>query len=462
MLEKFENKINNFKEKINKKVLGVGIFMVFGSTLLFGMDMTNNFKRQKQQTEDEYNRSMYEMVGYMKNVEVELAKLQITTTPNLTAQTLADIWRQANLAKDNLSQLPVNQNSMTNASKYLSQVSDYSYSLMKQTIADQKISDEQYKEIKEMYTQSNQFTNVINGIYQDLNTGRLKWDELKKQGNANLPQAVESEAVANVSNIGKTFQEYEGLIYDGAFSDHILSQEPKGIADEESTKEQGSEKIKELFGVDKIEYLSFVEESNGKIDLYRYDMKLKDKSNKYTIDITKKGCKIYSMISDRDVTEEKISMDEAKNIGKEFLKKLGIEDVKDTYYLSVENMVTINYAAVQNNVILYPDLVKVKIALDDGQVCSLETQGYIFNHEKRTDISPKISMKEARAVINKNIEVQTENLAIIPTESKNEVLCYEFKGAIDERNFLIYVNAETGQEQEVLLIIETPGGILTM
>jgi germination protein YpeB len=71
-------------------------------------------------------------------------------------------------------------------------------------------------------------------------------------------------------------------------------------------------------------------------------------------------------------------------------------------------------------------------------------------------------MKEAKAVLNKNIEVQTEGLAIIPTDSKDEVLCYEFKGKIDDRNFLIYINAKTGQEQKVLLIIETPGGVLTM
>ncbi|MNP52532.1 Sporulation protein YpeB [compost metagenome] len=111
---------------------------------------------------------------------------------------------------------------------------------------------------------------------------------------------------------------------------------------------------------------------------------------------------------------------------------------------------------------MYPDLAKVKIALDTGEVCSVELQGYIFNHRERKDVNPTISMEQAKSVINKNIKIDSEDLAIIPTDSRTEVLVYEFKGTIDERNFLIYVNAKTGQEEKVLLIIDTPGGILTM
>ena len=168
------------------------------------------------------------------------------------------------------------------------------------------------------------------------------------------------------------------------------------------------------------------------------------------------------MISDKKIEEQKIQMEEAKAKGKEFLKKLGIDNVEDTYYLVVENMAIINYAAVQDNVIMYPDLVKVKVGLDDGKIYSVESQGYRFNHIKREDLTPKITLEKAQEVINKNINIISKRLAIIPTESKNEILTYEFKGKIDDREFLIYVNATTAQEERILLILETPNGILTM
>ena len=198
------------------------------------------------------------------------------------------------------------------------------------------------------------------------------------------------------------------------------------------------------------------------MELYTYTLRLKNTDYEKSISMTKKDGRLYLMTSDRDVNEEKISMEEAENIGLDFLKKIGIDNVKETYYLKTENYALINYAAMQDDVILYPDLVKVKIALDNGEVDSVESQGYIFNHTKRDDITPTISIDEARSKINKKLEIIAEDIAIIPTDSNSEILTYEFKGKIDDREFLIYINAKTSQEERILLILETEGGTLTM
>lgn len=462
MIEKFEKKVNELKQKINKKALGVGVFMVFGALSIFGVEMTNNFKRQKQASEDEYNRAMYEMVGYISNVESELAKLQITNTPKMTSTTLASIWKQSNLAKENLEELPSTQNSMSKASKYLSQVSDYSYSLLKKTTQNEKLNDEEYATIAKLYKSSQDLGSIMTDIYNDLNDGRIRWDELKKVSDEKLSQSEEVTTVSNIEKIGKNFQEYEGLIYDGAFSDHLLNMQPKSLSNNEVTKDQAKENIIKIFKEENIETLEELEDSSGTIDLYNFKLKLKNEPDIKNISMTKKDGKLYLMISDRKVEEEKISMEEAESKGLEFLSSIGIDNVKENYYLKTENFAIINYAALQNNVVLYPDLVKVKVALDTGEICSVEAQGYIFNHTKRDDITPTISIEKARKVINKNLNILSEGVAIIPTESKSEVLTYEFKGKIDEREFLIYVNAKTGEEEKILLILKTEGGTLTM
>ncbi len=462
MIEKFEKKVNDIKRKINKKALAVIVFIVFGAFSIYAVEMTNEFKRQKQIAQDEYNRAMYEMVGYISNVETELAKLQITNTPKMTSTTLASIWKQANLAKENLEELPSNQESQANASKYLTQLSDYCYTLLKQTSENKKITDEQYTSIAKLYDSSKELGKVMTDIYDDLNNGRIKWDELEKVSDEKLENTEVVTTVANISKIGKTFQEYEGLIYDGAFSDHLLTQTPKSLTNNEVTVEQAKENVINIFGKENIESIEDRGESNGRIDLYNFNLKLKNEENTRDISMTKKDGKMYLMVSDRKVDEEKISMEEAEKSGLEFLKKIGIENVKENYYLKTENFAIINYAAVQEDVVLYPDLVKVKVALDSGDVFSVECQGYTFNHTKRENVTPTISIEEAKKSLNKNLNIISENLAIIPTESKSELLTYEFKGKIDEREFLIYVNAKTGQEEKVLLILETEGGVLTM
>ncbi len=77
-------------------------------------------------------------------------------------------------------------------------------------------------------------------------------------------------------------------------------------------------------------------------------------------------------------------------------------------------------------------------------------------------MSPTLTIEEAESKIHKEIKVESKNLAIIPTEDKRELLVYEFKGTINEKKCIIYINALTGEEENILMIIETPNGTLTM
>ena len=75
----------------------------------------------------------------------------------------------------------------------------------------------------------------------------------------------------------------------------------------------------------------------------------------------------------------------------------------------------------------------------------------------------KISSEDKKVYeqLNKNLEITSEGLAIIPTEWRTEIFCYEFKGKVDNTDFLVYINAKTGREENILVIINTPDGILT-
>lgn len=454
--------MENLKKNVNLKIVVLIILAFFVVSLLSLTETVRKYKEEKQLIQNEYNKSMYETVGYIKNVEAELAKLQVTNTKSLQITTLANIWKQSNLAKDHFESLPLEQASLDNTSKYLAQLSDYAYFLMRGITLEEKMTEEKYQNLSKLYTECKNISLVMSNIYNDLNEGKIEWDELQQKGNDALKNTNLTETVSSFAQIGKTFQQYEGLIYDGAFSDHILNAKPKSLSDTECTKEEAMEFIQKVFREEEIETITFKGESNGKIDLYLFDLKLKSSTITRSISITKQGCKLYLMIGDRKVESENIVMQSAIQKAKEFLQKIGVENVEETYYLKTENMVIINFAAMQEDILLYPDLIKVKVALDNGEICSIESQGYLFNHVIREDVTPKISMEEAKKVVSKQVRIETETLVVIPTESQNEVLCYEFKGKVEDREVLVYINAATGLEEKVLLILETPGGTLTM
>ena len=164
---------------------------------------------------------------------------------------------------------------------------------------------------------------------------------------------------------------------------------------------------------------------------------------------------------DREIEKEEINEQDAVQKGKEFLQNHGFDNMQETYYQKENGFITVNYAYSQENVIMYADLIKVKIALDNGEIIGLETTGYLNSHYERQIPKAKITIEKARENLSTKIEITSEKMAMIPTEWETEKYCYEFKGKVEEIEFIAYINAETGDEEDILIVINTPNGTLT-
>ena len=437
------------------------IFLVIAICLI--AVIINNKNETKLASENSYNMAFYELVDYVQNVETYLAKSLISSTPEHGAETLTNVWREANLAQAYLSQLPIESQELENTERFLNQVSDYSYSLSRKNIYNESLTEEDLNNLKELHTYSVELENTLNQLSEDINAGRIKWNELENKGQEAFAQQVSTSSLDGFSSLEENFHEYSGLIYDGAFSEHITSTEKKGLTGEDIDEETAKQKVIQFVGQDNIkdvQSLGFSE--NATIPEYNFSVTTNDDIN-ISISISKKGGHIVYMNSNRNVNTEIISQEEANEKGKEFLNNHGYSNMKETYYLKQDGIVTINYAYEQDNVVVYSDWIKVKVALDNGEVLGIETVGYLNNHVETSDLSNiKITQEEAKRTLNKDLEINSEGLAIIPTEYQTEILCYEFKGKVDDREFLVYINAENGREEDVLIITNTPNGTLTM
>lgn len=456
--------MNKYLKTMKKNYLyGIMILLIIVSIVL-GYFLYKQNEKYTIATHNQYNLALYELVDYVQNVENYLAKAMITSTPEHGAENLSKVWRESNLAQVYLSQLPVSSTELSNTAKFLNQVSEYSYSLSRKNIYDEKLSQEDLDNLKQLHDYCTELKNTLDQLSTDMNEGRISWDELTKDTEIAFAQQVDNLSAATFSNLDENFGEYAGLIYDGAFSEHMESAERKGLTGDEIDEEKAKQIARDFIGEDRISELNangLVE--NGNIQVFDFNAKLNDgdDNNPLTISISKIGGHIVNMNYNRQIDLETISYEEANNIGKEFLKSREIESMKETYYLKEGGVLTINYAYEQDGVVVYPDLIKLKIALDNGEVLGIETSGYLNNHTIRDTSKVKISKEEAKENLNKNLEITSQGLAIIPTEWKTEILCYEFKGKIDETDFLVYINAETGREENILVIIDTPNGILT-
>lgn len=408
-----------------------------------------------------YNESFGNLVNYMNSVESLLAKSMISKNPEYAAETLTEVWRDSNLALVYLSEMPMNSEKLSQTAKFLNQVSDYSYSLSRKNIQNEALSNEDFENLKTLHQYSVQLEGTLNQLSEELYDGTIEWKELTKNNSLEYAQAVDNVSV--FSNIDADLTKYEGLIYDGAYSDHVNKTEKVGLVGNDISQEEAQGKVQEFLGADKIENIEFNQFlENANIPSYDFTVKLKDQDNKLNIEISKKGGFVVEMQNNREVTQENLSQEEANEIGKNFLAQKGFDNMKETYFTKLSNIVTVNYAYEYDGIVAYPDLIKVKIALDNGEILGIETDGYLNSHTSRSFGDVKLTTDQAREKLNPDLEILDEGMAIIPTEWKTEILCYEFKGKANDREFLVYINCETGKEEDILVILDTPGGTLTV
>jgi germination protein YpeB len=169
------------------------------------------------------------------------------------------------------------------------------------------------------------------------------------------------------------------------------------------------------------------------------------------------------MLNQRDPGSADITPDKAVDTAKEFLEKNGYKNMVPTYSMRNDNISVINFAYLDDQVVAYTDLIKVKVALDNGQIVGYEAEGYLKAHHERDIPEPKLTADQARGRISISLDIEKPvQLTLIPLENKEEVLCYEFRGDFEGDDFLVYINALTGREERILKLLKSENGVLTI
>lgn len=87
---------------------------------------------------------------------------------------------------------------------------------------------------------------------------------------------------------------------------------------------------------------------------------------------------------------------------------------------------------------------------------------YIMNHQPRTLPEPSLTEQQAEERLSPLLKASSARPALIPTAGGGEALCYEFScsGEGGER-YLSYIDMLTGEQRQLLKLVQTGGGVLT-
>ena len=436
----------------------------FAVSVGFGVQGYARAEDYRRQLDNGYRQAFTELTTAAGELDAALEKVTYATTPALFAALCAQAYAKALAAQTALGELPYGNVELEQTAAFFAKAGDYAMAMARGTNGEGVCTDENRETLRGLAAAAGELSATLQALQLQLDGGALHPEDVAAV-EARLAAAAEDGGQITGGSAFQTveadFPQVPTLIYDGPFSEHLSSRTPQMLEGLPRGTEEAARRAAAAFAGLRAEVFTRTSDGAGNLPAWGFSA-LADGGELY-VEITKQGGQVLQMLSSRPVGEAALSRKEGVEQAASFLDAHGYQDMAPSYFLEGDGILTVHFAPVPDGVYCYPDLVKVGVALDNGDVVSFEAHGYLMKHGAREPAAPAVSADEAAERVDSSLTILSRQLALIPTGGEYEVLCHEFKCQnADGGHVLVYVNAATGQQERILLLLEDENGTLVI
>jgi len=487
---------------------------------LWATSSTARADELERQLQSSYLRAAYTVAESAGDMHTALQKLQIVNSPGQYILLLDDLWRLSGTGVSALSQIPAQYTDNGELGQFLNRTGDYARTLTKKVSAGAVLTREEIDQLTALgetcaalsgqlwqRLQDGTFLTVEQnaGAMTDntpprpavtAETSPLPQQETPDDGVAfndaaqaqSQPQAgtqpqdggqpqagtqpqdgaqpqdgTQAEG-SDTANTEENAGPYPTLIYDGPFSESTEKAQPQGLSGPQVGEEQALQAALSYIGGGE---LTSTGQNNGNIPCYGFSGTTAD-GRSVDVAVTLQEGKILWMQSTAEIPQTpSVKPDEAevnrcRAAALQYLVNHGFSGMTPAYAQFYDGVIVFNFAATQDGVILYNDLVKVWVERANRRVTGVDARNYYSSHRERELAEPLIDEQSARGNLSAALEVQQVTLALIPSGGTAETLCWECKGTYGGVSYIVYINARTGAEEEIFQIIDSDEGQLVV
>jgi germination protein YpeB len=447
------------QKTVSKFIIITLSIIVAGTVAILGLELRKqHFERDRleRMLDAAYSRSFNTLSSSVFEMNSSLQKMLYSQSDAALSALCTDVYAASSSAHSALSELPFSDTALDNTSAFLVRTGNYSFSMLKKLSGGSLPSDDERNTLTKLSQAAAVLSQNLTDMQAAVENGEVALSALS---------GAESET-GEVKSLSSSFElletefpEIPTLIYDGPFSQHIKSDDPALLSGRDELSEEECRKRAAEFCETNAEYLTLAYETSGDIPCYCFT----DEAGELTVSVTKKGGEIFSFLKTKEHGEKSKNAEDAAAMGKKFLEKRLKITLRDSYWTIYENSILINFAPMQGEYICYPDLIKISVALDTGEVIAYDAAGYISSHKKRAQPDKEFPEIEAKKRVSDRLKILSHEMAIIPSAGKNELFCHEFKcESAEGEHYIVYINAVTGEEEKILILLENENGILTI
>ncbi len=394
---------------------------------------------RKMRLREIYEGAVLSALRQTEDMRLCLQKAVLSQDRETSAAYLSQVSSGGAQVQRSLSLLPLAHTANQRAMKFANQLADYADSLIRKG----EITSQDYRQLGQLIEGCQAYTQALSAAREELSAGALAGEGLFPAG---------EEAPGYDSAVS-----YPTLIYDGPFSDARERPGAGALAElKEISREEALSLAAGFAGRERVVSAIPGTDSGGDIPCYGVTLRLSDVTLEAAV--TRQGGKILWMAPDSADFSQQKGLEECRAAAEQFLSRQGYGQMEPTFFQAYQGVGVISFAAVQGDILLYPDLIKVQLRLDNAQVVGWEARNYLLNHRERGALEPALTPEEARAKISSRLDIRKNRLCVIPTE-QGERLCYEFRGVFQGDTYLVYIDAETGEQAELLKLVEGEAGL---
>ena len=400
--------------------------------------------------ENQYQRAFHDLTFHVEQLHQQLGN---TLAVNSTSEAyhrkgLVNVWRLTSQAQNEISQLPLTYLPFNETEEFLSRIANFAYKTAVRDLTSEPLTEDEFKTLQALYENSKQISKDLYAMQRDVMVNSLRWMDVEVAIAANQPEGGNMVA-DGLRSVDKKISEYPELNWGPSVSNMYQKRSMKMLSGDMVSPEEIRTKAAKFIGADAASF-QITENAKG-TEYASYSAMLNQSGSDQAIqmDFTERGGQLLYYVKTRQIGEGNVSSEEARASADRFLEEHGFKNMKPVSYDLFSNAGTFTYVGSQNGVLIYPDKLTVKVALDNAEIVGLQASEYVYKNHKRELPSPILSKEEARKAINPNMQVSKEQLALISNEDGNEVLCFEYSGKINGGVYRIYINALTGLEESI-------------
>lgn len=452
-------------EKRRVRVLAVSFTAAaFAVSVGFGVQGYARAEDYRRQLDNGYRQAFTELTTAAGELDAALEKVTYATTPSLFASLCAQAYAKALAAQTALGELPYGNVELEQTAAFFAKAGDYAMAMARGANGEGVCTDENRETLRGLAAAAGELSATLQALQLQLDGGALHPEDVAAV-EARLAAAAEDGGQVTSGSAFQTveadFPQVPTLIYDGPFSEHLEGRSPKMLEGRTEVAQDEARLAAARFLDLRPEIFTLAATTEGSLPSYTFTAVVD--GGELSVQVARQGGLVVEVLNSRSPGAPVLSRDEALEQAKAFLEQRGYPDMRETYFIEQGGALTINFAALQDGVLCYPDLVKVSIALDTGKITGFESMGYLMNHTARELPAPAVSESEARQALSPALTVLAHQLALIPTGGEYEVLCHEFKcQGGDGQSVIVYLDAQTGQEERILLLLEEENGTLAL